>query len=238
MEFSVLITCSNANYLNHAENWWVSTALDFIDTQDRFTACLSGGNTPSRLYQKLVLNRQLRGRWNKVSLWFGDERCVPPDDPLSNYYMLKQSGLTEVPGVEIQRIEAELAPDSAASRYAQRLNTLPQFKGMPVFDLIMLGMGVDGHVASIFPASSTVQGQDKPVTACHVEDIGWRISIGMPVIVAARKILVLVTGQHKAELLASVLAGEAMHLPIGMVAKLPQVDWIVDEDAASRLKPV
>jgi 6-phosphogluconolactonase len=214
-----------------AENWWVECALATLDQRGRFDVALSGGRTPRQLYQRLARNRLLRGHWRQIGLWFGDERAVPPEHADSNYRMVREAGLTPELGLQLERMAGELEPQQAASLYTERLGRLPQRGGWPQFDLVMLGMGTDGHIASLFPGSANWVEQEKAVTACYVESQrSWRISLSLPVIRNARQILLLVAGQDKAPMLDRVLNQKDPSYPVSQVAHLAQTSWILDSE--------
>lgn len=215
---------------------WVEAALEAIRRHAKFNIALSGGNTPARLYRRLASDPRLNDCWPAVRLWFGDERCVPPGHPDSNYRMVRQAGLTPGLGLTLERMEGELDPELAAVRYAERLRALPQQDGWPQFDLVMLGMGEDGHIASLFPGSANFVEREKWVSAAFVERLGaWRLSLTLPVIAAARQVLVLVTGANKARVLADVLRDSNPTYPASAIARLAQATWLLDEAAASGL---
>ncbi|QFY89331.1 6-phosphogluconolactonase [Magnetovirga frankeli] len=227
----MLIQTHSQQLIATAENWWVDCALAALDWRGRFDVALSGGRTPRRLYQRLARNRLLRGHWGQIGLWFGDERAVPPAHADSNYRMVLEAGLNPELGVQLERIPGELEPTLAAERYAKQLGSLPQRGGWPLFDLVMLGMGADGHIASLFPGSANLAEGDKPVSACPVAALdSWRISLTLPVIANARRILVLVAGADKAEMLQRVLHKGDPAYPASQIARLDQADWLVALD--------
>ena len=224
-------------FIEHAKAHWISMALDSIATRGRFEVALSGGTTPASLYQRLAASAELAPHWDKMRLWFGDERCVPPTDAQSNFLMSQDAGLRPALGLTLERMEGELDPAQAARNYALRLEQLPLEQGWPRLDLVMLGMGDDGHVASLFPGSANLAERRQWVKAAHIDDdTGWRISLTMPVIAAARQILVLVRGAAKAPVLAQALAdareGRSPSYPASEITALPQAIWLVDEAAA------
>jgi 6-phosphogluconolactonase len=234
----MLIQVAEADFLQRAEALWVEKALAAIAERGVFHVALSGGGTPARLYRRLVENPDLGDQWGRIHLWFGDERCVLPDHSLSNYRMVREAGLTTRPGVTVERMPGEQSPMEAAVAYAGRLRQLPGVNdGLPQFDLVMLGMGEDGHVASLFPNSDNLRERQRWVSAAFINQVGrWRLSITMPVIGAAREILLLVSGKAKAELLPRVFQERNPAFPASEVAAMPQVTWLVDEAAAAKLR--
>lgn len=224
-------------FFEQAQARWTALALASIAERGRFEVALSGGTTPARLYRCLAASTELAPHWDKMRLWFGDERCVPPTDSQSNFLMSQEAGLRPGLGLTLERMEGELDPAQAARNYAKRLEQLPLEQGWPRLDLVMLGMGDDGHVASLFPGSANLAERRQWVKAAHIDDDkGWRISLTMPVIAAARQILVLVSGAAKAPVLAQALAdaheGRRPGYPASEIAALPQAIWLVDEAAA------
>jgi 6-phosphogluconolactonase len=219
-----------------AAEFWVNAALEGIGWQGRFEVALAGGRTPERLYRELSRDPRLAKHWPAIRLWFGDERCVPPEHPDSNFRMVRQAGLTPGLGLTLERMEGELEPEMAASRYAERLRVLPRFESWPQFDLVMLGMGEDGHVASLFPGSANLSEGRRAVCACLVERLGaWRLSISLPVLLRARRLLILVTGSPKAAVVAAVLGRGEPGYPASALAGLPQAIWLLDAPAAALL---
>ncbi len=217
--------------------------LELAHTFDPFTIALSGGSTPRRLYEALSIP-PFRDHipWHQVHVFWGDERCVPQDDPGSNYRSARETMLDHVPIPEsnIHRIQGELGPHAAAEAYTRELR---DFFGTrwPAFDLILLGMGSDGHTASIFPGSDTLQETEKPaigVTAQYQDRPARRVTLTPPVINAARTVIFLVTGIGKAETLHAVLKGP--YRPHALPAQIVHPDdghvlWLVDEDAGCKV---
>jgi len=217
-----------------------------IEENGMFTLALSGGSTPRPLYALLAKRTLARSiDWSRVHLFWGDERCVPPGDPRSNYRMVWESLLDTVPirPANIHRIHGEEEPKRAATAYEQELRTFfgsNAADGSPLmgFDLVLLGMGEDGHTASLFPGLSAVTEQVRWVMAQFVEAI-WRITLTPVVINKAKNVIFIVSGSEKADRLHEVLEGPPQPKP--MPAQLirlvqGQLLWLVDEAAAGRLK--
>jgi 6-phosphogluconolactonase len=234
----------------------VSSTADFIADQaslaiaerGRFTLALSGGNTPKPVYARLA-TPEYRDRldWSKVLIFFGDERCVPPDAPQSNYLMVRTTLLDQVPlpPENIYRIRGEDPPQKAAADYTDALqNTFggDQVAGPPSagFDLILLGMGDNGHTASLFPGLPAVTETLRWVMALYVEVAGmWRVTLTPVVINAARQVAFLVSGAHKADMLQRVLEGpyQPVVLPSQIIKPASgDLQWLVDEPAAAKLR--
>ncbi|MBI5670242.1 MAG: 6-phosphogluconolactonase [Chloroflexi bacterium] len=207
-----------------------------------FALALSGGSTPKRLYHLLATDAYShRIEWPRAHVFWGDERCVPPDDPTSNYHLARKTLLDHVPipPENVHRIYGEQEPAQAAALYEQHLRTF--FGGPPRFNLILLGMGGDGHTASLFPHTPALAERERWVVASYYAQVqpSWRITLTLPAINAAARVLFLVSGVEKAETLCRVLEGEAA--PEDLPARLVQptdgeLFWLMDEAAASRLK--
>jgi 6-phosphogluconolactonase len=231
-----------ADELNRAAaTEFVRAAQDAIKARGRFAVALSGGNTPRGVYSLLAEEYTREMPWDKVFFFFGDERHVPPDHPESNYRMANQTLLSRVPiPVEnVFRIQAELPVDEAALRYEEALRKFFQPKAgeWPRFDLILLGMGDDGHTASLFPGTAALEEEGRWVVANHVEKLQTdRITVTVPVLNHAREILFLIAGSGKAEILAQVFHGEKNRFPIQLVRPVNgRRSWILDQAAARLL---
>ena len=192
-----------------------STASEAIAERGRFTIALSGGSTPKNLYNLLATNARSSLPWDRMFFFFGDERHVPPTDPESNYRMANEAMLSKVPVApgNVFRVEAE-KPDAgaAATAYEQTLRKFFALEAgqIPAFDLILLGMGPDGHTASLFPGTEALQEKSKLFVANWVEKLKThRLTLTLPVLNAARCVAFLVSGTDKAPVLKSVLEGDA-----------------------------
>lgn len=211
-----------------------------IEKNGRFTIALSGGSTPRALYQFLATSK-LPFSWGKWHVCFGDERTVPPNHADSNYRMAKESLFEHVaiPENHIYRIHGELEPDQAAGHYETQLTKIFGDDDLPRFDLILLGMGDDGHTASLFPHTKALQETKKWVVANFVQKLDtWRITLTVPVINNAQTIAFIVTGENKAERLNEVINGDYQPdtLPSQLIQPTNgQLLWIVDEAAAKNL---
>jgi 6-phosphogluconolactonase len=213
-----------------------------IDARGRFCVVLSGGNTPRGVYSLLAETKKDSLPWNKIYIFFGDERHVPPDHPDSNYRMARESLLSKVPCPQenVFRIPAELPAEEAAARYDQQIRAFFKLgdNDWPQFDLILLGLGEDGHTASLFPGSPALQEQRKLVDANWVEKFqSHRITFTYPVINHALQVLFLVAGQGKAQVLRDIF-DPAMKGRYPAQAVQPRdgtVLWIADHAAAGLL---
>lgn len=211
-----------------------------LDERGRFSLSLSGGSTPVALYD-LLAQPGYRDRmpWNKTHLFWGDERHVPPGDPESNYRMVKETLLdqVEIPEENIFRVPAEMEVRLAAFAYEETLRAYFNDAKWPRFDLVLLGMGEDGHTASLFPNSPGLNEEHRWFIANQPAGTNsWRLTLSKGAINAARNILVLVEGQNKAGMLEQVLTGpyDPYQKPIQFISPAEgYMIWMVDENAAS-----
>ncbi|MBI5361816.1 MAG: 6-phosphogluconolactonase [Planctomycetes bacterium] len=208
-----------------------------------FRVALAGGSTPRKLYAALV---GAPIDWSKVLFFFGDERCVPPAHADSNYRMARETLLSKVaiPNTNVHRIYAETDDEQAAAEeYEEELERVWGLihHEMPRFDLVLLGMGADGHTASLFPGTKALEETKRRVVANWVEKLGaWRITLTAPVINAAREVVFLVAGADKAGVLKEVLQGprDPARLPSQLVDPSDgELVWLVDRAAAAELAP-
>jgi 6-phosphogluconolactonase len=228
-----------------AAEHFVARAAEAVTARDRFTVALSGGSTPRSTYTLLASDEFApRIDWPRVHAFWGDERCVPPDHPDSNYRMAREALLLHVPipAGNVHRIHGELDPEQTAKEYERAL--LSVFGGSPGgspprFDLVLLGMGSDGHTASLFPGTAAIHEGERWVAAHHVPKLSaWRVTLTPAVINAAVQVTFLVAGAGKAERLREVLNGP--HQPDVLPAQIVnptggQALWLADAAAASRL---
>ena len=225
-----------------AAHLFVEQAGEVIGERERFLVALNGGNTPMRLFELLATDQRDQVDWSKVYIFWGDERCVPPEDAGSSYGQARQALLSRVPVPDgnIQRVRGELRPAEAARDYAL---TLKGFASPPLdwprFDLVYLGMGEDGHTASLFPGSLVHTAEPVvPVTAHYQDRPADRVTLTPVVFNSARMIVFMVTGKKKAETFAEVLSDR--YNPTQYPAQRIQpkdgaVVWLVDEEAAGVL---
>jgi len=225
-----------------AADQFVAAAEEAIENRGRFTVALSGGSTPQEAYSRLsdpMLATKVS--WRNVDLFWGDERCVPPEHPDSNYRMARKTMIQKVPipQANVHRIQGELDPDLAAEAYVEELQSVFGSEERPRFDLIFLGLGEDGHTASLFPGSLALRETELWVLAVFPETLQtWRVTLTPPVLNAARQLSFLVSGKSKAERLQEVLEGEPQPepLPAQLIQPLNgQVTWLVDKAAAAKL---
>lgn len=198
-----------------------------LAARDVAHVALAGGQTPRRTYELLAL-----GRSAGVELWFGDERCVGAGDPDANYRMVAETLLPRVPDAVVHRVYGELGPEAAASEYAERLER--HVPGQPpVFDVVLLGIGEDGHTASLFPGSPALDEAQLTVVGVHdaPKPPPERVSLTLGVLCAARLCVMLATGAGKAAAVAAVIAGPDPRVPASLLRR-GRLALIVD-DAAS-----
>jgi 6-phosphogluconolactonase len=222
----------------------VRAANQAVAERNRFTLALSGGSTPKSLYTLLATNAKSTLPWDRMFFFWGDERHVPPSDPESNYRMVDESMLSKVsvPPGNVFPIPAE-NPDAsaAASAYEQTVKKFfaaPEGE-IPRFDLILLGIGPDGHTASLFPGTAALQEKSRLVVSNWVEKFRTdRITFTLPLLNAARRVAFLVSGTDKAPALHSILETDASgeQYPAKLVRPVDgKLIWFVDRAAASGL---
>ncbi|MFS4417069.1 6-phosphogluconolactonase [Maribacter sp. 2307ULW6-5] len=207
-----------------------------------FHLALSGGSTPKLIFDVLAADYGTSIDWSQVHFYWGDERCVPPTDPQSNFRMTKEHLFSkiQVPKENINRILGENQPAGEAMRYANLLEiNLDRVEEVPQFDLVLLGMGDDGHTASIFPHQMELwNASDHCAVATHPDTGQQRVTINGKVINRAKEVIFLVTGSSKAEKIKEISAKEAGHesYPASLVApESGKLTWFLDQDAASLL---
>jgi 6-phosphogluconolactonase len=204
--------------------------------RERFAVALAGGSTPKTLYELLATRYRDTLDWDKVHAFFGDERTVPPDHEDSNYRMAYEALISRVPVGSVHRMRGELDPAEAAALYEKELGEF--FGGPPRFDLVLLGIGEDGHTASLFPGTPALDVTDRWAVENPVEKLNTiRLTLTIPAINAAKQVIFLVAGESKAEALKEILEGDAD--PHEYPAKLIQPEggpiWMVDQAAAQLL---
>ena len=226
----------------HAAELLVEQAAQAIQERGRFLATLNGGNTPNRLFQLLATEHRDQVDWRKTHVFWGDERCVPATDPGSSYGQAQGIFLMHVPIPEnqVHRVQGELAPASAAMEYAQILESFGEdHLDFPRFDLIYLGMGEDGHTASLFPGSPVDVAESViPVTANYQDRPANRVTMTPRVFNQARIVVFMASGEKKANTLAEVLSDRynpELYPAQRIDPRDGELIWLVDKDAASKL---
>jgi 6-phosphogluconolactonase len=243
---SIEVLATAADLFHAAAEEFIRVARAAIGAQGRCAVALSGGSTPKALYSLLAANYSAFA-WNRVFLFFGDERHVPPTDPDSNYRMVNESLLAKVaiPAGNVFRVPAE-NPDAAAAAadYETQLRRFFELRPgdrpgvFPRFDLILLGLGPDGHTASLFPDSAALDEQSRLVVANWVGKFNThRITFTFPVLNRAAEVMFLASGADKADMVRQVLEGKnTPPLPSQRVEPSDgRLLWMLDEAAAARL---
>jgi len=214
-----------------------------ISARGKGSLVLSGGETPRRTYQLLgsePLKRLVD--WNKVHLYFSDERMVPPDHPESNFGMSRHEfiGQIPIPAENVHRMKGECEPAIAAREYSDELH-LNYREEIPRFDCVLLGIGEDGHTASLFPGTDAVKERKSIVVALFVPRLNaWRTSLTFPVINNAREVIMLVAGKNKASIVKNIIESPKASLKIPATLVHPRdgiLHWMLDSEAASLVGP-
>ncbi|MFN8121519.1 MAG: 6-phosphogluconolactonase [Thermoleophilia bacterium] len=200
------------------------------------TISLAGGSTPRKAYQRLGSRC---APWARLRIFFGDERCVPPEDEGSNYRMVREALLDRVPLLpeQVHRIPGELEPDDAAAAAEADLRAEFPDVTTPRLDLCVLGIGVDGHTASLFPGGPELDAADRLMVPVHRPELPqpWRVSMTLRLINASRRVMFVADDAAKAEVVARAIAGDA-GIPAGRVRPdSGNVTWIITEATAAKL---
>ncbi len=202
---------------------------------------LSGGSTPARTYKELAeLSHRRDLDWRHVKVYWGDERCVAADDPQSNFHMARATllDLISIPRQNLYHMACEDDPETGAWRYEQILRSHFPDQAFPQFDLILLGLGDDGHTASLFPDTQILNERERWVAPVYVPRLdSWRISLTLPAINAASTVAFLVSGEAKASILKETLeaSGPPTH-PAQKVEAQGELHWLIDESAGRLLE--
>lgn len=221
---------------------FVDVANNAINEKGRFQVSLAGGSTPRSLY-RLLASAEYREKidWSKVFLFFGDERFVPPDHPDSNYRMAKENlfDLIDIPDANIFRWPTEnVNAEQAGAEYERTLNDFFGSDTFARFDLILLGMGADGHTASLFPNTAALNEEQRIAVANRVDRLDTtRLTLTFPVINNAANVVFLLAGEEKADTLRDILEGapDPEKYPAQSIKPAGKLIWIVEKKAASKL---
>ena len=221
--------------IQFAAEHWIHSAKRSIQQRGHFAVALSGGSTPKAIYQFLSKEKDLE--WDKVYLFWSDERGVPPDHPDSNYKMSMESGLKDlsIPPDQIFRMSAEKDPERNARDYEEKIRRV---LGKGFFDLVMLGVGEDGHTASLFPNSPALSVEDRLVAAQFLpEKKSWRMTLTFPCINNSQKSVIYALGPQKASIVRTVLDAPIISsYPASRVGTSHHTAlWVLDSDAAAQL---
>lgn len=219
------------DFFRTASDWIAGRILDAQKGDGIFALSLCGGSTPGPIYKALAARSDID--WNRVLITFGDERCVGPDDEQSNYRMVKESLLDPagIPASNVIRIEGELDPAEAARKCEARLRKFAEAEGVDIFahDLILLGMGDDGHTASLFPDTAALEEKDRWVMENRVDTFdSHRITFTYPLIAAAKDVFFLVNGSNKHEVADAVLNGDPQY-PSTAITAAEKVVWFIGD---------
>ncbi|HWE00947.1 MAG TPA: 6-phosphogluconolactonase [Tepidisphaeraceae bacterium] len=236
MEREIDVSANMDDLLYQAAQRITAAAERAVRERGEFSFVLSGGHTPQGLYMLLAREPyRLLVDWKKVSVYFGDERCVAPDSDQSNFRMANESLLSKapIPPERIFRMRGEIDPQEAAKEYGELLKSRFGEKGP---DMILLGMGDDGHTASLFPGAEALRERKHRCVATHVEKLNaWRITMTAPFINRAAAVMIMVAGRGKASRVKEVLEGpsDPERLPIQMIQpESGTLTWLLDAGAA------
>ena len=221
------------NFVTDAADFILGEAQQALGERNEFRIALSGGNTPRPVYARLAaIGRGLP--WDLIRITFGDERCVPPDDPESNFRMAWETLLAPaaVPEKSILRLRGEIDPQIAAQEYEDHLHVIATERGEPIYrhDLILLGLGDDGHTASLFPGTAALDEMTRRVMANFVPKFNaWRLTFTFPLLNAARRILFLVGAKKNPALIEHVLQGDSQYPAARVNPSAGEVTWMIGE---------
>lgn len=223
-----------------AAGFFAGAAARAIGNYDRFSAALSGGSTPRMLFRVLGSGYRDRIEWDSVHLFWADERAVPPDHRQSNYRLAYDNLISKIPipPSNIHRIRGELDPLLAAREYENALLAYFGSGGIPAFDLILLGLGGDGHTASLFPGSGALLEKNQLAVMSYSEAArSRRVTLTLPILNKAANIIFLVSGKSKAGITSEILSkGRGDLYPAGLVKPSGgRITWFLDKEAASGL---
>jgi 6-phosphogluconolactonase len=212
-----------------------------LAAKGRFSLAVSGGTTPLRFFGLLGSAYRTEIRWDLTDIFWVDERCVPPDHRDSNYRGVRDALLrgADIPAANVHRMKGEIPPEAGARAYEMELKSCFGEEGLPVFDLVILGVGEDGHTASLFPGAPSLAERERLAVPVYVERLkSWRITLTLPLLNNASQILFLVTGRGKAGILKELLGGKGGdRYPAGLIRPSHgSLTWLIDKEATSLLK--
>jgi 6-phosphogluconolactonase len=225
------------NFVADAANFIVDLARKSLAERNAFRIALSGGNTPRPVYAELArVSRDFS--WDRILITFGDERCVPPDDEQSNYRMARDTLFVpaNVPGKSIMRMRGEIDPKIAAQEYQDRVDLLATQRGEQIYrhDLILLGLGDDGHTASLFPGTAALEETTRRVVANFVPKFNtWRLTFTFLLINHARHVCFLVSAAKHADLVERILQSDPQYPASRVNPTAGDVIWIIGEAPSS-----
>lgn len=218
-------------FAGDAANFILTKARESFNERDQFRIALSGGNTPRSVYAEMA-KRDLP--WEKFLFTFGDERCVPPENDESNFRMANEALFrpASVPDSSILRMRGEIEPVLAAKEYEAQLDTLAGKRGEQIYehDLILLGLGDDGHTASLFPGTEALSETQRRVVANYVPKFNsWRLTFTFPLILAARAICFLIGGNKDPRLIERIFSGDSAFPAARVDQNAKSVTWIIEQ---------
>ena len=220
-------------------DWMVALIKKTLEAKDRFTIALSGGETPQKLYQTLASDAyREKINWSRLHIFWGDERFVPFNDDSNNAKMAFDNLLNKIniPSEQIHTIWTDVTPEESAKQYENLLHKYFDEK-QTTFDLVLLGMGDDGHTLSLFPGNEVLNDTTSWVSAVASKEKGERITLRPPVVNQSSAIAFLITGESKAKILQEVLGSQKHNYPAQLIQPSNgELYWFVDEDAAKYLK--
>jgi 6-phosphogluconolactonase len=221
------------HFVPDAASFIINLAREALGKRDEFHIALSGGNTPRPVYSEIArIARELP--WEKILITFGDERCVPADDAQSNYRMARESLFqpAAVPEKSILRMRGEIDPQLAAQEYQDNVDLIATQHGEPIYrhDLILLGLGDDGHTASLFPGTAALEETERRVVANFVPKLNaWRLTFTFLLINHARHVCFLVNANKHRELIKRVLDGDSQYPAVKVKPLAGKLTWILGE---------
>jgi 6-phosphogluconolactonase len=220
------------NFVADAADFILERARQAIGERNEFRIALSGGNTPRPVYARLAAANDVP--WDLVRITFGDERCVPPDDPESNFRMARETLLAPaaVPEKSILRMRGEIDPQIAAQEYQDQLDSIASERREPIYrhDLILLGLGDDGHTASLFPGTAALEETTRRVVANFVPKLNaWRLTFTFPLINHARHVCFLVNANKQAKLIDRVINGDPQFPASRVNPSAGELRWIIGD---------
>jgi len=239
---TIIIESDEVRLAQRGADIFLRIAGESVDLRGRFACAISGGSTPRLMHRLLCEEPHLsKALWHRTHIFWVDERCVPTNHPASNYGMARDDSLgrAPIPEEQVHAMPVDFPPEKGASAYQEELIRFfqPQSSKIPMFDLIFLGIGTDGHTASLFPGQSALNEKERLVVSVkggtpHVS----RLTMTFPLLNNAREIVCLVSGREKAAILKTVLEDPAAQLPAQKIQPLNgHLTWLLDRPAASLL---
>jgi 6-phosphogluconolactonase len=239
---SVIVLPDAESLADAAAGWVAATVRNLLVEQPMCALALAGGHTPIKTYETLVERHRGSVPWGRVLFLQGDERMVPPDHQASNYAMARRELLDPlgIPDTSVIRVRTEMgSAEATATDYEDRLRATLRRSGPSAPDLALLGLGEDGHTASLMPGSAALEERNRLVTWCSSPEVEHeRVTLTLPALNGARHVAFLVSGPQKAEILARVLGGDRVSEPLPAQRIQPEsgnLHWFVDADAAREL---